>query len=112
MKIPEQFRNIIANTFYDKEIEIYTTAVIKDNEGAVIGNGKKEKIDTFKGNFQLSTREYIQKEYGIDIEANAIITCDNTIGEIGNIAVYKNKDYEIKNKVISDSHTTLLVLGD
>lgn len=111
MKIPEEFKQAIADTFYDKDIEIWTEGTIKDDEGAVIGNGKLEKIDSFKGNFQFSTREYIQQEYGREIEANAIVTCDKTIAEIGNILVYDNKEYEIKSLVPSDSHITILVEG-
>lgn len=112
MKIPEEFKKVIADTFYDKDIEIWTSGTIKDDEGAVIGNGKLEKIDAFKGNFQFSTREYIQQEYGKEIEANAIVTCDKTVAEIGNILVYNDKEYEVKSLVPSDSHITILVEGD
>ena len=111
MKIPEEFKRVIADTFYDKDIEIWTEGSIKDDEGAVVGNGKLEKIDSFKGNFQFSTREYIQQEYGKEIEANAIVTCDKTIAEIGNILVYNNGDYTIKSLITGDSHTTILVEG-
>ena len=93
MKIPEEFKKVIADTFYDKDIEIWTEGTIKDDEGSVVGNGKLEKIDSFKGNFQFSTREYIQQEYGREIEANAIVTCDKSNAEIGNILVYNNKEY-------------------
>ncbi len=110
MKIPEIFKQAIADTFYDKDIEIWTEGTIKDEEGSVIENGKVEKIDSFKGNFQFSTREYIQQEYGKEIEANAIVTCDKTIGKIGNILVYNNNDYTIKSLITGDSHTTILVL--
>ena len=112
MKIPETFKQVIADTFYDKDIEIWSEGTIKDDEGSVIENGKLEKIDSFKGNFQFSTREYIQQEYGKEIEANAIVTCDKTVAEIGNILIYNNNDYIIKSLVLSDSHTTILVLGD
>jgi hypothetical protein len=112
MQIPEIFRKVIADTFYDKNIEIWTEGTIKDDEGAVIGNGKLEKIDSFKGNFQFQTREKIQQEYGQEIEANAIVTCDKTVAKIGNILVYNNKDYVIRSKIASDSHITLLVEGD
>lgn len=71
-----------------------------------------KKIDSFKGNFQFTTREYIQQEYGKEIEANAIVTCAKTIAEIGNILVYNNEDYTIKSLITGDSHTTILVLGD
>lgn len=111
MKIPETFKQAIADTFYDKDIEIWTEGTIKDDEGSVIENGKLEKIDSFKGNFQFSTREYIEQEYGKEIEANAIVTCDKTVAEIGNILVYNNNDYTIKSLITGDSHTTILVLG-
>lgn len=112
MKIPEEFKKAIADTFYDKDIEIWLEGTIKDDEGAIVGNGKLEKIDSFKGNFQFSTREYIQQEYGKEIEANAIVTCDKTVAEIGNILVYDDKEYTIKSLVPSDSHITILVEGD
>ena len=112
MKIPEIFKQVIADTFYDKDIEIWTSGTIKDDEGSIVENGKLEKIDSFKGNFQFSTREYIQQEYGKEIEANAIVTCEKTVAEIGNILVYNNEDYTIKSLVISDSHITILVEGD
>ena len=112
MNIPETFKQAIADTFYDKDIEIWTSGTIKDDEGSIVGEGKIEKIDSFKGNFQFSTREYIQQEYGKEIEANAIVTCDKTVAEIGNILIYNNKEYEIKSLVPSDSHITILVKGD
>ena len=111
MKIPDLFKQVIADTFYDKDIEIWTSGTIKDDEGAVIGDGKQDKIDEFKGNFQFTTKEYIQQEYGKEIEANAIVTCDKTMAKIGDILVYDGKDYNIKSIVPSDSHTTLLVNG-
>lgn len=111
MKIPNEFKQIIADTFYDKDIEIWSSGTIKDDEGSIIDEGKQEKIDSFKGNFQFTTREYIQQEYGKEIEANAIVTCDKTVAQIGDILIYKGNDYTIKSKIVSDSHTTLLVNG-
>ena len=138
MIISEKFKQAIANVFYDKDIEIWTSGTIKDNEGAVIGNGKLEKIDRFKGNFQFSTREYIQQEYGREIEANAIVTCEKTLAKEGDILVYlKNKtnyelsrythkelsnftheqlqkymyEFEIVSVIQSDSHVTILGNG-
>lgn len=112
MKIPDEFKQAIADTFYDKDIEIWTEGTIRDDEGSDVGTGKVEKIDNFKGNFQFSTREYIQQEYGKEIEANAIVTCNKANAEIGNILVYNNNDYVIKSLVPSDSHITILVEGD
>lgn len=111
MQIQDLFKQAIADTFYDKDIEIWTSGTIKDNEGAVVGNGKLEKIDSFKGNFQFQTREKIQQQYGQEIEANAIVTCENTKATEGNILVYNAQEYEIKSVVSSDSHITILVNG-
>lgn len=111
MNIPNSFKKAIGNHFYDKDIEIWTSKIIKEDEGNVIEDGKLEKIDSFKGNFQFSTREYIQQEYGKKIEANAIVTCNKTIAKISDILVYNGKEYTIKSKITGDSHTTLLVNG-
>lgn len=111
MEIPESFKRAIADIFYDKDIEIWRQAKIEDDEGAIVGNEKTEKIDSFKGNFQFKTREKIKREYGEEIEANAIVTCDRTKAKIGDILVYNGKEYEIKSIVPSDSHMTLIVFG-
>lgn len=112
MEISNLFKQTIADTFYDKDIEIWSSGIITDNEGGSIGEGKVTRLDSLKGNFQYSTREYIQQEYGKEIEANAIVTCDIAVADIGNILVYNGKDFEIKSVVTSDSHMTLLVKGD
>lgn len=111
MKIPYLFKETIKNTFYDKNLELWNSGTIKDEEGSVICTGKVEKITEFKGNFQFSTKEYIQQEYGKEIDAEAIITCDEIQAQIGNIVVYNEQDYIIKANLKSDSHITLLVKG-
>lgn len=139
MQIPEIFKQAIADIYYDKDIEIWTAGTIKDDEGCVIGDGKLDKIDSFKGNFQFSTREYIQQEYGKEIEASAIVTCNKTIAKEGDILVYADikpsnlllsrynneelsqytneqlskeiaeREYIVKSVIPGDSHFTLLV---
>lgn len=135
MQIPDIFKKVIADTFYDKQIEIWSSGTIKDDEGAVIGNGKQEKIDGFFGNFQFSTKEYIQQQYGKEIEANAIVTCERTLAREGDILIYlKNRtnfelsrytheelkeftyeqlqnymyEFEVISVIPSDSHVTIL----
>lgn len=111
MNIPNSFMKKVANTFYDKLIEIWSSGTIIDDEGAIIGSGKQDKIDEFKGNFQFKTREYIQQEYGKEIEAVAIVTCNKAVASIGDILVYNESDYTIKSIIVSDSHTTIIVNG-
>lgn len=137
-KIKEKFQSAISNTFYDKQIEIWSSGTITDGEGAVIDNGKQKKIDEFKGNFQYQTKEKIKQEYGEEIEANAVITCEKTLAKEGDILIYcKNRthfelsrytheelsemtheeleyylyEFEIKSVIPSDTHITILANG-
>lgn len=111
VNIPKEFKKAIAETFYDKDLQLWTSGTIKDEEGGITGTGKIKKISDFKGNFRFSTKEYIQQEYGREIDAEAIITCDESQAKIGNIIVYDNQEYEIKSNLKHDSHITLLVKG-
>ncbi len=111
VNIPKEFKKAIAEIFYDKDLQLWTSGTIKDEEGGMIGIGKIKKISDFKGNFRFSTKEYIQQEYGREIDAEAIITCDESQAKIGNIIVYDNQEYEIKSNLKCDSHITLLVKG-
>lgn len=111
MQISDLFKQVIAETFYDKDIEIWTSKTIADDEGAVVGNGKQDLIETIKGNFQFKTREKIQQEYGQEVKANAIVTCANTKAVEGNMLVYDAQEYEISSVLPCDSHITLLVNG-
>lgn len=139
MNIPDKFKNVIKDTFYDKRIEIWLTEELVDDEGSIVQEGKRTKIDEFDGNFQFSSREFIQQEYGRDIQASAIVTCDKTIAKEGDILVYSDmkpsnwllsrysnqelsgysnlylqkeiaeREYIVKSVIPGDSHFTLLV---
>lgn len=111
MQISNLFKKVIKNTFYDKKIEIWTSGMLVDDEGSVVGNKKEKLIEKLTCNFQFQTREKIQQEYGQEIEANAIITCGVTKAKISDIVLYNNVEYYIKSKIVLDSHTTLLVYG-
>lgn len=111
MKIPDLFKEAIEDTFYDKKMEIWSSGTITDDEGSVVGNGKLDFIEKLSGNFQYKTREKIQQEYGQEVQANAIVTCEKTKAIEGNILIYQEKEYEIKSKIPCDSHIKLLVYG-
>ena len=76
MKIQSEFKQAIANTFYDKELKIMTTEKHeeKDDEGCVIEAEKEILKETIMGNFQFSTLEKIQQEYGKEMQADCIVT--------------------------------------
>lgn len=111
MKIPKMFKDVIANTFYDKELKIMSTDTEeeKDDEGCVIESIKNIEKETIMGNFQYSTLEKIQQEYGKEMIADCIVTCEDTTATVDDILVYQYKEYEIKAIIPSDSHKTLLL---
>lgn len=116
MKIPNEFKRIIADTFYDKELKIMTTETeqIRDDEGGFIENKKDVLKEEIKGNFQYSTLEKVQQEYGKEMIADCIVTCEDTTATVDDILVYQDKEYEIKAIIPADSHKTILLhrVGD
>lgn len=111
MKLPNEFKQIIANTFYDKELKIMTTKKeeVRDDEGSVIETEKDIVKETIMGNFQYSTLEKVQQEYGKEMIAECIATCEDTQATVNDILVYLDKEYEIKAIIPYDSHKTILL---
>lgn len=108
MNIPNEFKEAIKSTFYDKNITIFSIGTELDEEGGTI-DGEKKQIENLDCNVQFQTCEKIQESYGKEIEAECIVTCDTTTASIGNIAKYNNKDYEIKAVIPKDTHCILLL---
>lgn len=111
MELPSEFQKIIADTFYDKEIKIMTTQKEqeRDDEGCIIENEKETLKETIMGNFQYSTLEKIQQEYGKEIIAECIVTCADTQATVDNVLVYLGKEYEIKAIIPYDTHKKILL---
>ncbi len=107
MDISRAFKETISNIFYDKEVDIYNTVEETGEELDTIkvkGELKEEKLSC---NVNFIGNEVAKKDYGLDIEANIMITCDKTIAEISDIITYLNKDYIITGKLTPDTHTKL-----
>lgn len=111
MKLPNEFKQIIADTFYDKELKIMTTEKeeVRDDEGSIIETEKDIVKETIIGNFQFSTLEKVQQEYGKEMIAECIATCEDTQATVDDILVYLGKEYEIKVIIPYDSHKTILL---
>lgn len=111
MNIPNSFKKAIANNFYDKEIKIMTTETEqeRDDEGCIIETEKVIVKEFIMGNFQYCTLEKIQQEYGKEIIAECIVTCEKTGATINDVCKYKNREYEIKAVIPSDSHKKILL---
>lgn len=116
MQIPDLFKKVIANTFYDKELKIMTTEKEqeRDDEGCIIDTEREILKETIMGNFQFSTLEKVQQEYGKEMVAECIATCEDTQATVDDILVYLDKEYEIKAIIPYDSHKTILLhrVGD
>ena len=111
MKIPDLFKQVIADTFYDKELKIMTTETeeVRDDEGCIIESKRNILKETIMGNFQYSTLEKIQQEYGKEMTAECIATCEDTKATVDDILVYQDKEYEVKAIIPCDSHKTILL---
>lgn len=108
MKLPNEFKQIIANTFYDKEVSILKKETITDIEGGVTSKGY-EVINTFKGNVNFSNCKQIQEEYGLDYNIDVSITTDYNLLKINDIIKYQEIVYNVTDILFSDSH--LLVVA-
>ncbi len=113
MNIPNEFKQVISDIFYDKELKIMTTEKeeVKDDEGCIIETEKDIEKEKIKGNFQFSTLEKVQQEYGKEMIAECIVTCEDTQATVNDILVYQDKEYEIKAIIPYDSHKTILLHG-
>lgn len=111
MQIPNDFKQAIVDTFYDKELKIMTTEKeeVRDDEGCITEIEKDIEKETIKGNFQYSTLEKVQQEYGKEMIAECIVTCEDTKATVNDILVYLGKEYGIKAIIPSDSHKTILL---
>lgn len=106
MNITEDFKNAIASVFYDKKVEVYNAEEIVGEELDVERIKGKLK-ETLECNVHFIGNEVAKKDYGLDIEANIMITCESSTGKIGEFVTYNGEDYFITGKLPLDSHTKL-----
>lgn len=109
MQISELFKQVISDTFYDKEVEIYNTIENVGEELDVVRSrgDLKEKL---KCNVHNVGNKVLQQDYGLDIQANIMITCSSTQAVKGDIITYNNIDYMVVEILTCDSHTK--IFGD
>jgi hypothetical protein len=72
MKIPNSFKNAIADVFYDKTFSLYERRTVVEADGGTYE--QKAYIDDFKGNITNVNSETMRKEYGIDVEGEVLIS--------------------------------------
>ncbi len=106
MKIPDIMRELIASTFYDKEVTLYDVTDSVDSEGwarksTPVANG------TFLGNVRFDKLDKIQRDYGIDDVISAAITTDAVV-ENEQIIGYLGKFHKVIRSIPEDSHRLLI----
>jgi hypothetical protein len=104
MIIPQTFKNLIAKVFYDKDIFLYTTSQAIDNDGWMTISDSTITT-TFKGNVKLFTSQSEpRKDYGIDLEVDAVLTTDKSDLVEDNILGWNSKKFRIVKIHKFDSH--------
>ena len=106
MIIPQTFKNLIAKVFYDKDILLYTTSQSMDNDGWMTISDSTVST-SFKGNikpFTSTSQSGPRKDYGIDLEVDAVLTTAKSDLVEDNILGWNNKKFRIVKIHKFDSH--------
>lgn len=108
MQIPSNFINIIADTFYDKDLIVLDKSTIYDVEGGINVKGMSQK-DTFKGNVSFTNFKTIQENFGIDYQIDIAITTYRETNVVNDdIIKYSEIIYKITDVLKTDSHLLIL----
>ena len=109
MLLPSDFKQTIADTFYDKTIVILGSVETEEADGAK-KKTSGEPTGSFKGNCRLVNFKKIQKEFGLDYQIDIAITCDtDTPVAVGDHIQYAGVKYEVSDALPTDSH--ILIVG-
>lgn len=107
MFVPNSFKDNIAKTFYDKDINIHEKIETQDAEG-----GRKTVasvvLNTFKGNVNFSVSKEIQEEYGLDYQIDIVITTNDINVKINDLISYLDVFYVVTDAKPRDSHRRIV----
>jgi len=107
MNIPDEFKGAISDFFYDKCISVYESKEVVGEEMDVTIEKGELKQNNLKCNVHLISNEIAKRDYGLDIQANILVTCDTTVAKIGDYLLYNDADFIVTGKLTPDSHTKL-----
>lgn len=108
MQLPSNFKNTIAKTFYDKEVNRIGETQIIEADGAVKRNFDNV-TGSFMGNVRLTNFKTIQKEYGLDYQIDVAITCDpSVILAADDVIEYMSTRYVVTDVLPFDSHKLIV----
>lgn len=108
MLLPKNFSNTIADTFYDKCVEILEVTDNIDAEGSVTKNAVG--AGSFMGNVRFNALGALQEELGLAETIDVAVTCDTTVDlAVGGLMQYADRRYQVRHALPFDSH--LLIVG-
>jgi hypothetical protein len=100
--------NSIARVFYDKQVDILTSATTVDAEGGVVKTGLTVE-SSFLANVNFSNCRQIQEDYGLDYAIDISITAPvDTLVVIGDIIRYQDVVYNVTDVIKHDSHVLII----
>ena len=108
MKLPNDFKSIIAGVFFDKELFLYNLETKTETDGGTYE--EKEFVITFKGNIRPINKETMRKEYGLDIDGEVAISTHTNIEELkqNENDMQMVDEYHIVKVLSYDSHYLLV----
>lgn len=109
MKITDDFINKISETFYDKEIVLYSQSRTTDDEGFVVRSETATETTVLAN--VIDNQSKIQEDYGIKERFDIAFTCKPTENiSTDDIIGYDSQLYRVRDMKVSDSHK--LVIGE
>jgi hypothetical protein len=106
LKIPNSFKQGIANTFYDKELILYTSSEVVDDEGWARVE-EAETTDSFYGNVRFDNLAQLQEDYGLKEVIDIAVTTSEDV-EVGSVVEYGGVLYKVSKAIPFDSHNLLV----
>lgn len=105
MQIPDDFKSVIADTFYDKTITLYTVEEVVDEEGWA--RMSETESDSFVGSVSFSELAKVQEEYGLREAIDMVVSTHEDVS-VGSVLGYGDHLYKVVSAIPFDSHYLIL----
>ena len=108
MLFPESAKKAIAQSFYDKTVEVLASQDTIDAEGGVV-KGSLTVKSTLQGNVRFTNLGELQTELGLVESIDICVTCgaDEDV-VVNDLLRYNGKLYVATSVIPSDSHLTIV----
>lgn len=105
MRIPNSFKQKIADTFYDKDVVLYTTSEVVDDEGWA--RMEESEVSSFVGNVRFDNLAQLQEDYGLKEVVDIAISTHEDI-QVGSVLKYGDVLYKVNKAIPFDSHNLIV----